>query len=159
MPIRLRFACAVLQAESRLKKRAVVAIISLFHLMVLPSLLVTSQGRGLIDLSLRASNEGSPRPRVARAQEINRPHPLRVLRARRAPGHSFPILLRVRVPGARDWHGCHSSHRFHLMLQPILAFWFLSTGFPASTASIAARRSRPVTGLLLPGRLSSSCPR
>ena len=52
-----------------------------------------------------------------------------------------------------------TSHRFHLMLQPMLAFWFLSTGFPASTASIAARRSRPVTGLLLPGRLSSSCPR
>ncbi|TKS64798.1 MAG: hypothetical protein EWM73_00124 [Nitrospira sp.] len=65
----------------------------------------------------------------------------------------------VRVPGARDWHGCHSSHRFHLMLQPTLAFWLPSTGFPASTASIAARRSRPVTGLLLPGRLSSSCPR
>ena len=43
--------------------------------MVLPSLLVTSQGRGLIDLPLRASNEGSPRPRVARAQEINRPRP------------------------------------------------------------------------------------
>lgn len=64
----------------------------------------------------------------------------------------------VRVPGAKDRHGCTSSH-FHLMLQPMLAFWLLSTGFPASTASIAARRSRPVTGLLLPGRLSSSCPR
>ena len=68
-------------------------------------------------------------------------------------------ILIVRVPGARDWHGCHSPHRFHLMLQPMLAFWLLSTGFPASAASIAARRSRPVTGLLPPGRLSSSCPR
>jgi hypothetical protein len=51
------------------------------------------------------------------------------------------------------------SHRFHLMLHPTLAFWLLLTGLPESTASIAARRSRPVTGLLLPGRLSSSCPR
>ena len=48
---------------------------------------------------------------------------------------------------------------FHLMLQPMLGFWLRSTGLPASTASMAARRSRPVTGLLLPGRLSSSCPR
>ena len=53
----------------------------------------------------------------------------------------------------------YSCGRFHLMLQPTLARCLLSTGFPASTASIAARRSRPVTGLLLPGRLSSSCPR
>src|SRR5262245_913402 len=36
-----------------------------------PSLLVTSQGWGLIDLPLRASNEGLLRPRVARAQKIN----------------------------------------------------------------------------------------
>ncbi len=34
------------------------------------------QGWGLIDLPLRASNEGSPRPRVARARKIIRPHPL-----------------------------------------------------------------------------------
>src|SRR5437016_7676500 len=33
------------------------------------------QGWGLIDLPLRASNEGSPRPRVARAQKIIRFHP------------------------------------------------------------------------------------
>jgi hypothetical protein len=33
------------------------------------------QGWGLIDLPLRASNEGSPRPRVARAQKIIRLHP------------------------------------------------------------------------------------
>jgi hypothetical protein len=34
------------------------------------------QGWGLIDLPLRASHEGSPRPRVARAQKIIRLHPL-----------------------------------------------------------------------------------
>jgi hypothetical protein len=34
------------------------------------------QGWGLIDLPLRASNEGLLRPRVARAQEINRLRPL-----------------------------------------------------------------------------------
>jgi hypothetical protein len=33
------------------------------------------QGWGLIDLPLRASNEGLLRPRVARAQKIIRPHP------------------------------------------------------------------------------------
>src|SRR5687767_3222067 len=48
---------------------------------------------------------------------------------------------------------------FHLMEQPMLGCCVRSTGLPASTASIAARRSRPVTGLLMPGRLSSSCPR
>ena len=44
--------------------------------LIHPSLLVLSQGWGLIDLPLRASNEGSPRPRVARAQKIIRLHPL-----------------------------------------------------------------------------------
>src|SRR5580765_366105 len=34
------------------------------------------QGWGLIDLLLREFNEGSPRPRVARAQKIIRLHPL-----------------------------------------------------------------------------------
>ncbi len=43
--------------------------------MVPPSSLVVPQGWGLIDLPLRAFNEGSPRPRVARAQKIIRLHP------------------------------------------------------------------------------------
>ena len=38
-----------------------------------------SRGWGLMDLPLRASNEGSPRPRVARAQKIISPHPLPLL--------------------------------------------------------------------------------
>jgi hypothetical protein len=41
--------------------------------MIPPSSLVISQGWELLDLPLRASNEGLLRPRVARAQEINRP--------------------------------------------------------------------------------------
>jgi len=41
-----------------------------------PSPLVLFQGWGLIDLPLRASNEGLPRPRVARAQKIIRLHPI-----------------------------------------------------------------------------------
>jgi hypothetical protein len=41
-----------------------------------PSSPILSQGWGLIELLLRASNEGSPRPRVARAQKIIRLHPL-----------------------------------------------------------------------------------
>ena len=40
-----------------ISKRGVGWSHSLFHLMVPPSLLVSSQGRGLIDLPLRASNE------------------------------------------------------------------------------------------------------
>ena len=44
--------------------------------MLPPSSLVISQGWGLIDLPLRASNEGLLRPRVARAQKIIRLHPL-----------------------------------------------------------------------------------
>ena len=62
--------------------------------MIPPSSLVISQGWGLIDLPLRASNEGLLRPRVARAQKIIRLHPLPfivgALRARMVPGHSPP---------------------------------------------------------------------
>ena len=43
--------------------------------MLPPSSLVPSLGMGLIDLLLRASNEGLLRPRVARAQKIIRLHP------------------------------------------------------------------------------------
>ena len=49
--------------------------------MIPPSSLVISQGWGLIDLLLRASNEGLLRPRVARAQKIIRLHPLASLLA------------------------------------------------------------------------------
>src|SRR5437899_649487 len=45
------------------------------------------------------------------------------------------------------------------MLQPMLGRWVDSTGRPPRPASRAARRSRPVTGLPLPGRLSSRWPR
>ena len=47
----------------------------------------------------------------------------------------------------------------HLMLQPRLGCWREAAGLPARTASRAARRSAPVTGRPLFGRLSSSCPR
>ena len=47
----------------------------------------------------------------------------------------------------------------HLILQPMLGIWRGSTARPASAASIAARRSAQVTGLPLPGRLSSNWPR
>ena len=47
----------------------------------------------------------------------------------------------------------------HLMLQPRLARWLPETGWPANTASSAARRSWPVTGTSLPGRLPSIWPR
>jgi len=44
-------------------------------IMIPPSLLVITQGWRLIDLPLRASNEGLLRPRVARARKIVRLHP------------------------------------------------------------------------------------
>ncbi len=47
----------------------------------------------------------------------------------------------------------------HLMLQPMLGRWSGLTGLLARTASSAARRSLPVTGTGLPGRLPSSWPR
>ena len=50
--------------------------------------LFSLQGWGLIDLPLRASNERSPRPRVARAQKIISLHPLlldRILKDRLRP--------------------------------------------------------------------------
>jgi hypothetical protein len=53
------------------------------------------QGWGLIDLPLRASNEGSPRPRVARAQKIISLHPLL----------SCPVLS---CPGAKNRYRCQS---------------------------------------------------
>src|SRR5580693_5157061 len=46
----------------------------------------------------------------------------------------------------------------HLMLQPMLGRWSEEGGWPSAMAAIAARRSRPVTGLPLEGRLSSNWP-
>ncbi len=51
------------------------------------------------------------------------------------------------------------AHARHLMLQPMEGFWVSLGALPASTASTAARRSAPVTGVGLLGRLSSNWPR
>ncbi len=61
--------------------------------MIPPSSLVISQGWGLIDLPLRASNEGLLRPRVARAQKIIRLHPTLCSASRRTtrPRYHPPI--------------------------------------------------------------------
>ena len=45
------------------------------EMMITPTVLIISQGWGLNDIPLRASNEGLRRPRVARAQKIIRLHP------------------------------------------------------------------------------------
>ncbi len=74
-----------------------------------PDSLVISQGWGLIDVPLRASNEGSLRPRVARAQKIISLHPLSSSgRIRRDEYENFETLVRVTLhamffPGRR--HG------------------------------------------------------
>ena len=61
--------------------------------MLPPSLLVISQGWGLIDLLLRASNEGLLRPRVARTREIIRLHPLPLLNLR--PSADYPFAMEL----------------------------------------------------------------
>ncbi len=48
---------------------------------------------------------------------------------------------------------------FHLIPHPALGYCFSGLGWPASMASMAARRSSPVTGLPERGRLSSNRPR
>lgn len=72
-------------------------------------------------------------------------------------GQSCSSVPGVPRPAYRLFAG--SLPRFHLMLQPTLARCSCAAGLPASTASTAARRSRPFSGLPLPGRLSSSWPR
>jgi len=65
------------------------------HLLIVPSKLARHffKGWGLIDLPLRASNEGLPRPRVARAQKINRLHPLLPLLMGNSPQPSTAVTL------------------------------------------------------------------
>ena len=69
--------------------------------MLPPSSLVLSQGWGLIDLPLRAFNEGSPRPRVARAQKIIRLHPASV----GAHGKEHSVAGTGRLLG-KGWKRC-----------------------------------------------------
>lgn len=64
-----------------------------------------------------------------------------------------------RVPLKLAYHSGAFTLGFHLMLQPMLGLWFGSTALSSNTASIAARKSLPVTGMSLPGLLSSICPR
>lgn len=61
----------------------------------------------------------------------------------------------------RRWASPRRAPRryFHLMLQPMEGFCAGLGERPASTASAAARRSAPVTGVSLLGRLSSNRPR
>jgi hypothetical protein len=56
----------------------------------LQACLFSLKGWGLTDLPLRASNEGSPRPRVARAQKIIRLHPL-LCSASKKDGLAIPL--------------------------------------------------------------------
>ncbi len=63
--------------------------------MILPSSLVVSQGWGLIDLPLRASNEGLLRPRVARAQKIIRLHSLLCSASRRTTRLPVPSFFSI----------------------------------------------------------------
>ena len=46
----------------------------------------------------------------------------------------------------------------HFILHPILGFWLGLISLPAINASMASRKSFPVTGMSFPGRESSNCP-
>ncbi len=104
--------------------------------VALPSLLVPSQGWGVIDLLLRACNEGSLRPRVARAQEINQSPSRIVLRPNsfylslgERPGcpslrASNEALLRARVLRARRAPGRSPPPLLTIVLmRTILSIW------------------------------------
>jgi len=69
--------------------------------MIHPSSLIPLQGWGLIDLPLRASNEGLPRPRVARAQKIIRPSSPPLFREHRSNVGVLPIPFIVGALRAR----------------------------------------------------------
>jgi hypothetical protein len=72
------------------------------NIMVPPSSLVPFQGWGLIDLPLRASNEGLLRPRVARAQKIIRLHPLLRSGSTRPAWVSFPSFYHRASASRKD---------------------------------------------------------
>ncbi len=71
------------------------------------------QGWGLIDLPLRASNEGLRRPRVARAQKIIRLHPLRCSASKKDIWplpfylHLTPLIFKRRA-----WLNPRTAHNF-----------------------------------------------
>ena len=69
--------------------------------IIRPTLLVLSWGWGLIDLPLRASNEGLLRPRVARAQKIIRLHPPLCSGSTRPTWVSFQSFYRARSANRR----------------------------------------------------------
>ena len=69
--------------------------------MLPPSLLVSLQGWGLIDLPLRASNEGLLRPRVARAQKIISLHPLLCSASKKGTWPLQPPACADHQPGSR----------------------------------------------------------
>ena len=65
-------------------------------------LLVLASGWGLIDLPLRASNEGLLRPRVARAQKIIRLHPPLFLLEQEGSSAAPFLLRKPRVARAQE---------------------------------------------------------
>ena len=69
------------------------------------------------------------------------------------------LLGRMRRSVRNHHRVCAGAAAFHLMLQPMLGRCSALTGRPASTASMAARRSAPVTGKAFLGRLLSNWPR
>src|SRR5207342_1951466 len=82
--------------------------------MIPSSSLVISQGWGLIDLPLRASNEGLLRPRVARAQKIIRLHPLLCSASKKGTWPLPPLLagfFSILLSVARWARKAYHAHR------------------------------------------------
>jgi len=92
----------------------------------------------------------------------------RIERGEVVPGSSRSLIeeithWRILYRAGADRPGSHahwgSRPAFHLMLQPTLGVCSGGTAPPRSSASMAARRSEPVTAIPFPGRLPSNCPR
>ena len=68
------------------------------------------------------------------------------------PSQCSYVYESVSLPTCPKYSGALPAR--HLILQPMLGFCSAGTGLPASTASTAARRSAPVTGMPESGRLA-----
>jgi hypothetical protein len=121
----------------------------------------------------RQADDHDARERIAETRYRSRPVLVVDVRAFAHAPHLFAIGHEPRTARAAHDAGvegvdrilrCGPAHRyiaaecFHLMPQPMLAVCSGSTSRPSRTASSAARRSRPVTGVSFAGRESSNCP-
>jgi hypothetical protein len=94
-------------------------------------------GMGLLDLPLRASNEGLLRPRVARAQKIIRLHPLLCSGSTGPTWVSFPSFSSCAFCEQEGWSGY-----FRISLPSSIAY--LSTEQPGRSSNARVKGNSPL---------------